>query len=48
MNTQSLRNITFLFQKTNLAKYKDNGKSSFSMDKTSALFQNNFTYSHQK
>lgn len=48
MNTQSLRNITFLFQKTNLAKYKDNKKSSFSMDKTSDLFQDNFTFCHQK
>lgn len=48
MNNQSLRSIMFLFQKTNLAKYKVNEKSSFSMDKTSDLFQNNFTYCHQK
>lgn len=47
MNTQSLRNIMFLFQKTNLAKYKDNSKSSFSMDKTSDPFQNKFIYCHQ-
>lgn len=48
MNTHSLRNITFSFQKTNLAKHKDNWKSPFSIDKTSDPYQNNCIYCHQK